>query len=50
MTSIQTDLNNYRNFYETTRNPLAHKKTTIQNNLLKAGNIQYSIKNLKNIR
>lgn len=48
--SIQTDLNNYRNFYETTRNPLAHKKTTIQNNLLKAGNVPYTIQNLKNIR
>lgn len=48
--SIQTDLNDYRLFYEKKRNPLAHKKTTIQNNSLTAGNVPYTIQKLKNIR
>lgn len=48
--SIKANLDNYRSFYKIKRNPLAHKKTIIQNGILTAGNVSYTIQELKNIR
>jgi len=41
----------YRDFYKDKRNSLAHRKTVItSDNQLSAGNVTYSIQNLKDMR
>gem|GEM_PF-2314793 len=51
--SVQTlkqDLLSYRDFYKDKRNPLAHSRTLSSNNQLSAGNVTYSIQDLKDMR
>lgn len=48
---LKQDLLSYRDFYKDTRNPLAHSRTVISsNNQLSAGNVTYSIQDLKKNR
>ena len=49
--NLQQNLLSYRRFYKDERNPLAHSRTVINsNNQLSAGNITYSIQDLKDMR
>lgn len=48
--NLQQDLLSYRDFYKDKRNPLAHSRTLSSNNQLSAGNVTYSIQDLKDMR